>query len=328
MFGLMKACSCHKSAEEREIQRMHYCGTCKTIGRLYGQKARVFLNYDAVFLGEILADLQTKPWAFAPAYVSKSCLSLPSSDQIPWSLQYAAATNVVLAEFKLRDHVADTGSKLMKLAVRTYSQQFQQASEALNLCNFPFLQLKGLMLLQGEREKEPNPKLSRLSEPTAGATRLVFQHGAMTSGACTATTEIMAKLGYAFGEIAYLADALLDRKADAKKGEFNALTATGMTTWSARKLLRQKQDEMLFHLDALSIDEKRKRNYATRLRTNLAPHFFMRRRPERVIIIRERPPTFCESCSNAICCCEAIQCCDCLGSGCCECICTGCGVLR
>ena len=327
MFGLMRACSCNKSSEERELQRMHYCGTCKTIGRLYGQKARVFLNYDAVFLGEILTDLQPRPIQFAPAYVSRSCLAIPQSEQIPWPLEYAAAANIVLAQFKLLDHVADTGSKLMRLAVRAYSQEFERASQALARCQFPFKDLQRLMALQSEREREASPQLNRLSEPTAGATKLVFRHGAVTTGASAGTEETMGNLGAVFGEIAYLADAIQDRKKDKEKGEFNALVATGMNSWRAKNLLRQKQDEMISHLNALPIDESRKRNYAARLTTNLAPHFFMRQRPERVIIVRDRRPGFCSDCCQAICCCEALQCCDCFGSGCCDCICSGCGVL-
>ena len=327
MFGLMKACSCNKSHDERELQRMHYCGTCKSIGRFYGQKARVFLNYDAVFLGEVLSDLQPSPLQFAPAYISRSCLAIPQPDQIPWPLEYAAAANIVLAQFKLLDHVADTGSKLMKLAVRAYSEEFDRASQALSRCHFPFKELQSLMALQSEREREACPQIERLSEPTAGATELVFRHGAVTAGASASIAETMGSLGAVFGEIAYLADALEDRKKDAKKGEFNALIATGLGSWRARKLLRLKQDQMLYHLSALPIDESRKRNYASRLKKNLAPHLFMGRRPDRVVIIRERRPSFCGDCCPAICCCEALNCCDCLGSGCCECVGSGCCIL-
>jgi len=327
MFGLMKACSCNKSSEERELRRMHYCGTCKSIGRLYGQKARVFLNYDAVFLGEILTDLQPRSLQFAPAYVSKSCLAIPQRDEIPWPLEYAAAANIVLAQFKLLDHVADTGSKLVKLAVRTYSQEFQRASEALANCQFPFKELQRLMALQGEREREAIPQIERLSEPTAGATKLVFHHGAVTAGATGSSVDTMANLGSVFGEIAYLADALQDRKKDAERREFNALDATGMSNLRARKLLTLKQDELVSHLSALPIEKPRKRDYIKRLKTNLGPHLYMGRRPDRVVIVRERRPGFCSDCCQDICCCEALNCCDCLGSGCCECICSGCGVF-
>lgn len=326
MFGLMRACSCNKSSAERELQRLHYCGTCKTIGRLYGQKSRLFLNYDAVFLGELLTALQPGQPQFAPAYVSKSCLSIPSRDQIPLALEYAAAANVVLAQFKLLDHVADTGSKLMRLAVRFYSEEFQRASETLARCGFPFEQLKALMALQVEREREVRPTMDRLAEPTAGATELVFRHGAFAVGAPGHAPLTMSRLGSVFGEVAYLVDAVEDERKDAEKGAFNALTATGTSKRRARRLLGEKRVAMLAQIEALPIDDDRKRNFASRLDSNLAPFLFMRRRPDQVVYIRERRRLcFCGDCCDAICCCETIQCCDCCGQGCCDCTAGGCG---
>jgi hypothetical protein len=43
MFGLMKGGSCRATAGERESRRLHYCGTCKTMGRIYSQKSRLFV---------------------------------------------------------------------------------------------------------------------------------------------------------------------------------------------------------------------------------------------------------------------------------------------
>jgi hypothetical protein len=314
----MKACSCNKSSEEKELQRLHYCGTCKTIGRLYGQKSRVFLNYDAVFLGELLTLMRPVGPQFAQAYVSKNCLTLPKRDQIPWALEYAAAANVVLARFKLLDHAVDTGSKLVSLAARIYTDEFQRASEALARTGFPFEELRTWMSLQGQREREPNPSIDRLAEPTAAATRLMFRHGAQTSNVSASAVDTMASLGTTFGEIAYLVDAIEDQKKDAESGQFNALAATGMTAVEAGELLGAKQEAFLKDIHELPIDRKAKRNFAARLESNLAPLLFMRRRPDQVIYVRERGPGFCSSCCDAICCCEAIQCGECCGSCCCS----------
>ena len=328
MFGIMRACSCSRGSDERELRRMHYCGTCKSIGRLYSQKSRVFLNYDAVFLGEILSDLQPNKLQFAPAFVSKSCASMPRADQIPLPLEFAASANIVLAQFKLLDHVADTGSKLVKLAVRTYSQEFELASRALARWEFPYQELQRLMSLQTEREREPSPRMNRLAEPTAGATALVFRHGALTVGANSGVAEEMANLGAAFGEIAYLADAIRDEKQDAEKGQFNALAATSTSSKRARKMLQAKQDEMLAILQSLPIEESRKASYASRLKTNLSPLLFRRQRPPRTVVVRQRRAgcwgSFCarDCCSDCLCC-GTEQCCECAGSGCCDCLCAG-----
>ena len=62
MFGLMKpenACS-HKHTDDYRYHRMHYCGTCKTLGQEYGHQTRMILNFDTVFLAEILSHLSNE----------------------------------------------------------------------------------------------------------------------------------------------------------------------------------------------------------------------------------------------------------------------------
>src|SRR5690349_9279583 len=101
MFGLMRAKKCGMSDEEKHFRRLNYCGTCKTIGSLYGQKSRLLLNHDTVFLAEILSALSgddARDWQ--QSYQSFNCLNMPK-DEMPRSLQFAATANVILTEFKL-----------------------------------------------------------------------------------------------------------------------------------------------------------------------------------------------------------------------------------
>ena len=63
--------------------------------------------------------------------------------------------------------------------------------------------------------------LDYLAEPTAAVTGMVFQHGATTVGSPAAET--MRELGFAFGQLVYLLDALEDFEKDVRKKEFNAL---------------------------------------------------------------------------------------------------------
>ena len=41
MFGLMKARACALDDDAKERRRLQYCGTCKTLGSLYGQRSRL-----------------------------------------------------------------------------------------------------------------------------------------------------------------------------------------------------------------------------------------------------------------------------------------------
>ena len=103
MFGLMRfRCSPNSEGDQRRW-RMHYCGTCKTIGTRYGQRARLLLNHDAAFLAELLTSLtgaDAEQWP--RAYRSWNCMRLPSAEEIPPLLRYAAAANILLGEYKVR----------------------------------------------------------------------------------------------------------------------------------------------------------------------------------------------------------------------------------
>ena len=112
MFGLMRAKNCGLSADEKHFRRLNYCGTCKTLGTVYGQKSRLLLNHDTVFLAEILSALSgedVKDWQ--KSYQSFNCLSLPESGESPAALEFAATVNIILTEFKLADHLADEGKR-------------------------------------------------------------------------------------------------------------------------------------------------------------------------------------------------------------------------
>ena len=86
MFGLMKNTGCLQPGQP-DWYRLHYCGTCKSLGRLYGQRSRLFLNYDIVFLSEILTLLQeseTEKWD--KSLYSKNCFDLPGVQKLPFCL--------------------------------------------------------------------------------------------------------------------------------------------------------------------------------------------------------------------------------------------------
>lgn len=63
---------------ERRLWQLHYCGACKTIGRQYGHKSRMLLNYDAVFLAELLTELGGED---AEAWAVRICLAIASGFQ-------------------------------------------------------------------------------------------------------------------------------------------------------------------------------------------------------------------------------------------------------
>jgi hypothetical protein len=236
MYGLMRAKNCGQSPEEKHRYRLHYCGTCKTMGSLYGQRSRMLLNNDAVFFGELLTALSSEGapvTTWDRAYQSYNCFALPDREaQMPLSLQVAATATLVMSEFKVTDQIEDGGGKGWKLALRVYSQGFREASERLKGWGFPVDAMWKSGRQQEGREAEASADiagrsalewLDYLSEPTAAVTGMVFQHGAATVG--SAAAETMRELGFAFGQLVYLLDALEDFEKDTRQKEFNALRA-------------------------------------------------------------------------------------------------------
>src|SRR5689334_21014026 len=182
MFGLMKARTCSLTPELKRHRRLHYCGTCKTIGGLYGQRSRALLNHDTVFLAELLsalsgADSGLDEWG--SSYQSYNCLALPqNADEMPLVLRYAAAATLTLAEFKLADHINDSRARRWRVARRVFSKHFEQAAAQLAGWDFPVEALRCALGSQEAREARVanaasvDAALADLTEPTATATAL------------------------------------------------------------------------------------------------------------------------------------------------------------
>src|SRR5947207_14838516 len=128
MYGLMRAGICSRHQEQAYQRRLHYCGTCKTMGRLYGQQSRFLLNNDAIFLAELLTAL-TPDAPPVPewdrSFKSYNCFSLPeSTEEMPLALQVAATATLVMSEFKVADQLDDGGSGKWKMSCSIDSQSF------------------------------------------------------------------------------------------------------------------------------------------------------------------------------------------------------------
>lgn len=278
----MKAKTCGLSDEQKLRRRLHYCGTCKTMGALYGQKTRFLLNHDTVFLAEILTALgDDKFTSWQRAYQSYNCMSLPKNE-MPFALEFAATANVVLTEFKLKDHIADENKTRWQIAYKTFSNAFTKAVKQLESRQFPLENLREVLAEQTGREteltgKSPDEVLHYLAEPTATATALFFAEGAKQIGRET-EAETMSALGFAFGKLVYLLDAFEDYEKDLKLNRFNAFRAafgidskrlTGTAKRKAVEKIRAAQTEVAENIEKLTISTELKQLYIGRLKSNL-----------------------------------------------------------
>jgi hypothetical protein len=117
MFGLMK-----------RAERLAYCGSCKTIGAMYGQRARLLLNHDMVFLAELLMEKSGHP-EWTAAHRSFNCMAMPKEH--PAALEYAATAAVVLAHFQIEDQLLDSGGLRWRAIRRLFSVAYRKAARRL-----------------------------------------------------------------------------------------------------------------------------------------------------------------------------------------------------
>lgn len=231
MFGLMQHRAKAPKALPKQHQRMHYCGVCKAMGRMYGQTTRLSLNYDAIYLSELLTFLGEgkvnyhQEWS--PALLSYNCLRLPKETDLPFSLQYAAAVNVLFTGIKLRDNVEDKGGFLWRTADKLMSSQVKQAEEQLKNWGLNLSEVNNWLKEHAHREKEEtrlkgNTYLHHIAEATARITGMIFRQGAIAAGR-EDQADKMGVLGKDFGKLIYLLDAYRDYSKDLKKGEFNPI---------------------------------------------------------------------------------------------------------
>jgi hypothetical protein len=245
MFGLMQF-RCGANEQERRW-RMHYCGTCKTIGSRYGQRARLFLNHDAAFLAELLDALTGSDCEQWPqSYASWNCMRLPSAEEIPVLLRYTAAVNVLLGEYKVRDHETDSRKRRWTWIRRCFSVPFRKAQSDLASLGFPVAECDRIL----EQQAALETTMGDVAGPTAQVTSLVFRHGARLAG-LDSKADSIADIGYRFGRLIYLIDAWQDYDRDQRTGSFNALSSSGTgRDWGALKI-REDAESIAVALESL-----------------------------------------------------------------------------
>ena len=286
MFGLMKFRAKAPSALPAQHQRLHYCGVCKAMGRQYGQRTRAMLNYDAIFLSELLTFLGPAPANYhsewSPALLSYNCLRLPKEEDLPESLKYAAAVNVLLAGVKLEDNVQDRGGFLWRTASKFYSERVEKAENDLRGYGLDLEAVDGWLREHARREQGDvkggaKQHLEWMAEATAEITAMVFRQGAAVMGRGEEQGK-MAMLGRDFGKMIYLLDAWRDFEKDGKKGEYNPIrVAWGVEGREMPMAVREEMQGkllqtgrfMLETMEALPFTEPQKTWFRDRIEENL-----------------------------------------------------------
>ncbi|MBX9723117.1 MAG: hypothetical protein K2X81_17070 [Candidatus Obscuribacterales bacterium] len=286
MYGLLKSCACNSSKKERDLKRLAYCGTCKAMGALYGQRSRLLLNNDATFLAELLLAKRTTAVEMNGAFASFNCMLMPSAVDIPVELEISSSVNLLLAEFKCLDRLADAHGIVSEFAYRAFSKGFAEAASKLVALNFPVQESFSWLKEQEQREKSAEAmsdasllsveqKLHFFAEATVKVTSSFFRQAAVVCG-FDAETDNFAELGNQFGSLIYILDALEDYQRDFARQDFNAIRSAYQLDGALSVEITQELVEIILEsceniteqLDIIQLEHSSRELFKERFRNN------------------------------------------------------------
>jgi hypothetical protein len=228
MFGIMKPSNACGTTQDvyYTTQRQHYCGTCKAIGKQYGHSARMLLSYDTVFLAELTEQLSTQQADWEERlYTTNTCLTMPT-EALPFSLEYAAAATMALSALKLDDQVKDSGKLRAKGLQYYFGSTFEKAFATLESYGvskeliYTHVAEQETLEKSGILQRSIDKTILYYSTPTAHLTGLLFAQAAKN---INADQNQMQKVGFLFGQLAYVLDAFEDYEKDVFNKEFNPI---------------------------------------------------------------------------------------------------------
>ncbi|KXX66508.1 DUF5685 family protein [Flammeovirga sp. SJP92] len=269
MFGILEQNLC-KKANVVHSHHYNYCGTCKSIGSLYGNKSRLFLNNDIVFLSAILNDLSNKNRGCSIEKLDRSCFKLPKAGEVSSIFNFTSSLNVFLTKVKFNDSKEDNNG-VKKMLVQGgelfYHNHFKKAYNVLQGMNFPLQKVEDHLNENTTLEATAHLTLEQYTDPTAKITRLCFEFGASLIHQSEAMIQKIGEIGSYLGQLVYLIDAKTDLKKDTEKNDFNPILKSDLITLDAvNTAIQNAQNQLCEVLENIHLTGALKNRYLRKIR--------------------------------------------------------------
>jgi hypothetical protein len=224
LFGYIKPEKPELRVREYEEYGGIYCTLCRRLGKDYGLAARLVLNYDCTFYAILAFAVSEGP---SIKFHEGRCVANPlkkcifcSDDSREFLL--SSALTVILAYYKLRDDIADSGFLRKAACCLLYPPFYFRHRNAAK--KYPELEkiVAESMEAQKTAEKDKSPKIDSCAEPTAKMLGKILEWtvcGELESG--TPKARIANEFGYYLGRWVYLMDAADDIEKDIAQKSFN-----------------------------------------------------------------------------------------------------------
>lgn len=245
MFGYIYPNKPELKVKEFYHFKGYYCGLCKSIKKEFGQKARMFLNYDTTFLAILLSGLYETPGKMT----MERCIANPlKKTRIIYNeyITYSAYINVILAYHKLKDNWEDDRSFLNLMGTGVYHFDYKHAKK--KYPNIDALVKSSLQKLS-KLEKENCSSIDETSNIFGEMLGEIFVYKKDDF------SDILRKIGFHTGKLIYILDAYDDLLTDIKSNSYNPLKTRFNENQGTLK--EEIKNTLFFILDIISscIDE-------------------------------------------------------------------------
>lgn len=215
MFGYITINKEELKIKDYNKYQSYYCGVCRSLKNNYGFSGQLTLTYDMTFLGILLSAL----YEDETESVRRRCVPHPVKPHEEISniyTDYAAAMNILLTYYKLKDNWEDehsvksnTFAGILRKAYKKAYNEFPRQAQVIEEC----------IRKQQEYEKDNEQSVDNVSLPTATMLAEIFD---MKQDEWSAP---LRRMGFFMGKYIYILDAYDDLDKDIKKNNYNPLIA-------------------------------------------------------------------------------------------------------
>lgn len=243
MFGYVRPDTPYMYIKDERLYEAMYCGLCKGIGEVCGQRARMALSYDVAFMSVVLHNIVGLDVKIEDGHCLTHHLRKKPMAKVDELTKALGAVNTLLAYYKCTDDIEDEGKGKAKRLL--FKKGYKRAKKA-----YPAIDeiIRNRVAELTTLEKAKTASLDRAADPSAN---MIAEIADALLG--DKKTEATHNLFYAIGKWVYLIDALDDYDKDVKKGAYNPFVLV-YQKGSKEEALSGHKEEIKFLFHALFYD--------------------------------------------------------------------------
>ena len=235
MFGYIKTDFPYLFMKDVTLYKAMYCGLCKSIGKVCGQKARLVLSYDLAFLSVLVHNIKNVDVKVEKAHCIIHPITKRPIAKDDTLTKRIATLNVILSRYKLNDDVNDESKgrfarAMLNKAYKKAKKCEPKLDEIVKNCYRDLV----------EYEKKNGGSIDIVADPFGCMMQMCMKELLEES-----FTEEAGLLAYNLGKWIYLIDALDDFDKDKKKNSYNVFCNAYTNVKTKQQLIEKHAGELV-----------------------------------------------------------------------------------